>query len=179
MSNKIEHFFRKKEPSLGHYSQEAVSIKRIKKTEPFIVLTIQIPGIHCILCSLSTSDFSTSFQFHLTYYLSQLFCERPGMDFSLLYPSLMSKMNIDFFERFMIFLHTFLISVFQKQFATNCFWITLYISILYFWDNNYFYMCYVLCCFSLTYLLSYVQALCLVLLHTDVNGGSLCAESKT
>ena len=83
------------------------------------------------------------------------------MDFSLLYPSLMSKMNIDFFERFMIFLHTFLISVLKKQFATNCFWITLYISILYFWDNNYFYMCYVLCCFSLTYLLSYVQALCL------------------
>ena len=41
------------------------------------------------------------------------------MDFSLLYLSLMSKMNIDFFERFMIFL------------------------------------------------------------HTDVNGGSLCAESKT
>ena len=43
------------------------------------------------------------------------------MDFSLLYPSLMSKMNIDFFERFMIFLHTFLISVLKKQFATNCF----------------------------------------------------------
>ena len=43
------------------------------------------------------------------------------MDFSLLYLSLMSKMNIDFFERFMIFLHTFLISVLKKQFATNCF----------------------------------------------------------